>query len=506
MRRLISSSSFYTAALLACLLYLLSAWPAVHNGDVAEYTLTTLAVANHGTPDIRLADLEEGQRRLPWLAYDYSEIDRNLKHQPGIVNLPFAKGSGDKIYAAHFFAFSALAAVPFKLLPLAGMDPFKCYLALNLCCVFILGLSLRRLLQDNLKALCMLGLALTCGIWAYLRWTTPETMAVAALLSALALFSSGAPLRASLLAALGAMQNPSIVFVFGWMPLLRLALDYQPGRPWRAQLGEAVQGARGLACLAGGALLGLTPMLWNQLNFGFPSLIGHIYTRSDFVSLTRLHSLFFDLSQGMIIGLPAVALLLLAWSVRLRGQPAPAAGLLRLLAACALLTLMLALPTLGVVNWNSGAQGVMRYATWIAMPLLFALAMQLRARRRWLAPVLAVLLLQIGVSDVLGRFRYVEFSPLARRVLEHAPQLYNPEPELFAERIKHIDNYFDEPEVYAYRYHERVTKTLYHDGTPAAIVKLCGEGGALSPDNAYVDSTRGWRYINGEVKCVAAPH
>jgi hypothetical protein len=506
MLTVLRSSRFFAAALLMLYVYLLHSWVPIHNGDIAEYTLTTVALASHGTPEVRPADVDQARRMLPELTPAYAQIGEELGRQPGEVHLPFAKGLGGRVYAIHFFAYSALAVVPFKLLPLAGLDPFKCYLALNLACIVMLGLALRRLLGDNLKAACALGLFLTGGVWAYLRWTSPEVMSAAALLTALILFCTGAPLRAGLLAALGALQNPSIILAFGFMPLLRLALARAPRRPWRARLADAVQGRRGAAGLALGLALALCAPLWNQLQFGVPSIIGHFFTRPELFTLSRLHSMFFDLSQGMLIGIPAIAALLLAWSWRGRGRDdsrPPADGdAARLAAACAAMTLALVVPALPVINWNSGAQGVMRYAVWASMPLLFALCWQLRARQgwRWLLPVLAVLALQVGVTRALGGFRYVEFSPLARRVMDHAPGLYNPDPELFAERTTHLDDYYKEPDIYLYRYKGVVTKALYHIGNPGVAAALCGPGGALAADNDIVDATRGWRYIN-RVRC-----
>lgn len=513
MLQLLRSSRFFTAALLALFAYLLHSWVPIHNGDIAEYTLTTVALASHGSPDVRPDDVRQARLLAPGLAPAYAQIDEELRGQPGEVHLPFAKGLGGRVYAIHFFAYSALAAVPFKLLPLAGIDPFKCYLALNLACVVMLGLALRRLFGDNLKAACALGLFLTGGVWAYLRWTSPEVMSAAALLTALILFCTGAPLRAGLLAALGALQNPSIILAFGFMPLLRLALAQaqqgQPGQqgqapqPWRARLADAVQGRRGAAGLALGGVLALGAPLWNQIQFGVPSIIGQVFTRPYLFNLSRLHSMFLDLSQGMLIGIPAIAVLLLAWgwSGRRRDAGLPAAdggNATRLAAACAAMTLALVLPALPVINWNSGAQGVMRYAVWASMPLLFALCWQLRARRgwRWLPPVLAVLALQVGVTRALGDFRYVEFSPLARRVMEHAPGLYNPDPELFAERITHRDEYYNESDIYIYRYKGVATKALYHTGNSGVAAALCGPGRALAADNDIVDATLGWRYLN----------
>lgn len=498
MSRFLSSSHLFTAALLALFAYLVYAWTPIHNGDVAEYTLTTVAFANHGTPGIRLSDLEEGQRRLPELAYSYSEIDSDLKHQPGILHLPFAKGRHGQIYTIHFFAYSALAAIPYKLLPLVGIDPFKCYLALNLSFVVLLGVTLRQVLGNSIKAAFALGLFLTGGIWAYLRWTSPEVMSAAALLSALLLFCTGASLRAAFLTAIGALQNPSIILTFAFLPLTRLVWCYQPQQSWRARLIDAVMGWRGVAALLSGALVALMAPLWNLMHFGVPSLIAQTSTSLDFVSWVRLHSIFFDLSQGMLIGVPALVALLMLWSCHHVAHRNWA-----VLALSLALMLVLVLPALPVMNWNSGAQGIMRYAVWAAMPLLFALVWQLRERKSWLwlAPAIITLSLQIMVTSALGSFRYVEFSPWAEGVMIHAPSLYNPEPELFAERIRQRDEYFHEDEIYTFSKAGTVYKTMYHSTNVKAAVQLCGEHATLAKDNNIVATVRGWRYINGSIRC-----
>lgn len=493
-----TSRWLYALVLLAVVVYKLLTWPAIHNGDVSEYTVTTVALANHATPEVRLSDLDETLRRLPFMKDALAEIQNDLRHQPGVVHLPFAQGQGGAAYAIHYFAYSALAVVPFKLLPLAGLDPFKCYLALNLFFVLLLGLTLRRVLDDNFKALAAFGLFLTCGLWGYLRWSNPEVVSAAALLMGLLLYGSGAPLRAGLLVAIGAMQNPAIILTFGFLPLLRLAQHWPADGDWRARLRVAIPDARHLAGLLLGALLALSAPLWNLIQFGTLSIIGREFTRPYLATAARLHSLFLDLSQGMVIGVPALLVLLLIWAWR-QGW--------RTTLLCAALTFVIALPALPVINWNSGAQGVMRYASWGAMPLLAAMVWQLRERRRWLLAVLPVLVVQCAVSEALQGFRYVEFSPLAIRVMVHAPHWYNPDPELFAERARHIDSYIDEREAYSFVYKGRAAKSLYHPATPESVQMLCGAGLTPAAGNDVQDVNHGWRYINGPVTCqpLAAP-
>lgn len=498
MKRLLNSPWLLAALLLALAYAGLTRYDPVHNGDIAEYTLTTVAFANHGTPEIRPDDLRHCLQALPAMAGAYASLSHDLTEHKTALTMPFVYGRGGGIYAIHFFAYSALAAPAYRLLPQFGLPAFKCYQAVNLAMVVLLGLSLRRLFRDNLKALLGVALFLACGSWPYLRWSSPEVMSAAALLSALVLFCTGAPLRAGLLAALGALQNPSIVFALLLAPLLRYTVLDADGLPPRQRALAALQGRRGLAGLGLGAALALAAPLWNLWQFGVPSVIAAVFTRAEFASLTRLHSLFFDLSQGMLIAVPALLLLLAGWALVRPGDGARAPWLLP---ACALLMLAMALPALPVINWNSGAQGMMRYAVWASAPLLFAALWQMRTRRGWLPPLLLVLLCQARVSYALERYVYLDFSPLAGWVLQHAPQLYNPEPEIFAERSKHRDDYFDEPEIYTFSYRGQATKTLYHAATQARLRKLCGPQAELAPDNHYADSTRGWRYINGSVRC-----
>jgi hypothetical protein len=44
-------------------------------------------------------------------------------------------------------------------------------------------------------------------------------------------------------------------------------------------------------------------------------------------------------------------------------------------------------------------------------------------------------------------------------------------------------------------------KTMYHRQNPAADEQLCGAGRVLAPGNRSTDADRGWRYINGPVRC-----
>jgi hypothetical protein len=488
--RLPSSAQRITLLLAAVLAALLFLVPPVHHGDAAEYAVTTIALAAHGTPAIRPDDIIQAKRLLPSYQGVYNILEQDMRENKAKVYPAFARGRKGDVYAIHFFAYSALAVLPYKLLELAGQDPLKCFQVVNLAAVFVLFLALARLFGSHVRALLGVALFMLCGGALYLAWSSPECLSAAFLLAALALYTSGAPIAGSMLAGVAAQQNPTILAFFVFAPLLDLCLAWNDG----ARLERALQRPK-LLGLAAGATLFALPLLFNLWQFGVPNIIARLFSDASLIGPERLLSFYFDLNQGLAIGIPGVLAALVWWSWRRQGA---------VLALCTLMTLALALPALAVLNWNSGAQGVMRYAFWVAMPLVFTLLLRLRGLAHWPLPLMAALALAQGAAMASAlSYTYVQFSPLASLVLEHAPGIYHPEPEIFAERAGQHDNYLELEKIYAYAHAGSVVKILYNVRQPHIEEQLCGSEGALAAGNRYVESTRGWRYIDGPLRCVS---
>jgi hypothetical protein len=298
------------------------------------------------------------------------------------------------------------------------------------------------------------------------------------------------------MAGLAAQQNPTIVMFFAFAPLLGLCADWRHGAGFKANAKAQLTRANVTGFAAGLAVFALPP-LFNLVQFGVPNIIARKFSDPGLISGTRLVSFFFDLNQGAIVALPGVAAALLAWGWRRN---------LNLTALCLALVLALIVPALAVLNWNSGAAGVMRYAFWAGMPLVFALLLRVRTHGRW-PPLLALwlVLTQAGAMVNASSYSYVEFSPLARFVLVHAPDHYHPEPEIFAERMAHNDDYIQPDKVYVYRPAGRPAKALFNDANGNAGTQLCGAGRTLAPGNRIVASSQGWRYLDGDPLCMPAP-
>ena len=463
-------------------------------GDMVEYTVTTVAIADHGRPDVRLADTERTVALVPHLVNGFKPIQEDIRNKVQDVYPAFARGHDGRVYALHFFGYSMLAALPFKLLDKLGGPPFKAFQLVNYAALFALGLALRRFFASDLKAWFGLLLFFGCGGALYYNWTSPEAMSAACLLAGVLLFLSDAPVAGGLLGGLAATQNPSIVAFFGFAPLLKFLLRRQSGAAL-AQQARAVFTRRDLAGLAAGAAVFALPPLFNLWQFGVPNLIAKRFSDAGLMGVVRLESFYFDLNQGMVLGIPGVLAALLLW----RRERKPL-----LPAVCLLFSLALALPTLAVLNWNSGAIGMMRYAFWAAMPILLALLLRLRtAPRLPLGFAAALLLVQaVAMWHALG-YEFKEFSPLAQQVLARAPGWYHPEPEIFAERMAHNDNWIQTDKVYVYHPGGQPSKILFHPSNPQLDLALCGPDRVLGTGNRITGSAYGWRYLDGDVHCIS---
>lgn len=474
---------------LALLLLLAGSGPDTR-GDFPEYALTAVALAGHGTPDIRIGDIDAALALSPdpgykaFLGQLKDGVARGEREpQPG-----FLRGKNGDTYAIHFFAYPALAAVPLRIFQALGLDPFKAFQAVNYAALWLLGLCLLAWFGTAIRAAAGVALFLACGGVLYANWCGPEMLTACFLLSGMLLCVLQRPLAGGVLAGIAAMQNPPLVFFALFGPLLG-ALHVPAGARWFGQLRGSVAAM----------VLALLPFAFFQWQFGMPSMVATASSDPGLASLTRLASYYFDMNQGMILCLPALPLLLAGCYPRERQGRAAVA-----LLATVLFMLALALPTLSTTNWNSGENGVMRYVFWGGMPLLFLALGYLKALPRWPARLLgAVFLLQALAMVHAGSYAFTAFSPVGNWMLAHLPALSNPEPEIFAERALHFDGALRLDSVVRYRAGD-ADKLLFNADSDAAQRALCGIGRGVA-DEGLVARPGGWRYANGLFQCVERP-
>jgi hypothetical protein len=494
----------FSLVLLTLLTLLFIGRKGIMAGDFDEYVLMTVAVANHVTPEIRSQDIVRAKQLLPQHAARFDGLAEGMQTQAPIPKYGYYRASNGEVFASHFFAYSALAAIPYRLFEQIGITPSDSFYFLNLACIFILGICLYRFFDNGWKAAFGLLLFASCGGLNYVLWSSPECMSAALLCAGLILFTLESPIIAGMLIGLASTQNPPIVFALGFAPLFKLTLSDQLNTSFVSRL-RTVFTKRMLLGLLLGSCLFLAPIVFNYWAFGVHSVIARDSTSTAFISWIRLHSYFFDLSQGMIIGALGIWLGL-AWHVLTSTQAEKWRSLFLVILACGL-SCIFALTSLVAGNWNSAAIGMMRYAFWGAMPFLFVFLVLLRQQTAWNRPLLlACLLIQtLGVVSAI-QYRYLDHSPLAKLILSHSPGLYNPEIEIFAERSRHQDGItLDKNSYYTFDQQGQHHKILAHRDNKLLAVQVCGaqkiDLSAL-PTN---DAGNGWIYINGPIRC-DAPH
>lgn len=463
------------------------------SGDFQEYALMTIALASHGSPDIRPGDIDVAHRLSPEVGFVaiHEQLRAGMRQGAAHPFPGFVRGSDGSYYAIHFFAYSALAALPFKLIDAAGGQPFKAYQLVNLAALAILTVAMFRFSGSVRRAMFGTVFFLLSGGALYSNWSSPEFFSACALLAGLLFVLLDRPYLAALLSGVAAMQNPPLIFFSVFAPLIRVCYVYaDEGTGFRTALRRVATLRTVLASILQAGLAAL-PVLFNLAKFGVPSAIAALATDPALMSLDRLLSFFFDLNQGAIVGLPVAMLLVLVQFVgkdSLRWLPHTLAAIL--------FSVMMAIPSLSTLNWNSGAAGMMRYAFWGCMPLLYLALSYLHRLGRWpLALLAAMLLVQAGTIKYARSYRHVEFSPAARFMLDRFPALYAPEPEIFLERATHEDGAARDHAVAFYPSQAAPVRILMNADDPRAHTALCGPGGRVASGQDGARAAGGWRYL-----------
>ncbi|GGC62796.1 hypothetical protein [Undibacterium terreum] len=472
------------------------------NGDVYEYTVMSVALASHLSPDIQSEDLRKVQHLLPQYAPYFKTTEEGIRAGKQQPNGGFYRALDDNTYSIHFFSYSALAAIPLFVFEKIGIDPFKSFWFVNLVFIFVLGVSLYRFFASARKAFLGLVLFMLSGGVNYAKWSSPECMSSAAVLSAMLLFVTDAPLAGGLLIGLAATQNPPIVCLLMFGPLLFWSTSYQSQLSFKDNLRLALH-RRMLIGIGAGFALFLIPVGFNLWMFGVPNIIAKIAASPALISLGRLQSFYFDWNQGLIIGIPGlwIGSAVLLWRSRgLAGNKwkLPAVALI-----CITCALALAIPALATTNWNSAAHGMMRYASWGGAPFLFLFLFLLRQQTRLpFILLLCVGLLQLRCTIDARHYSELGLSPMGKFMLENAPAWYNPDPEIFIERTGLPDGApLDVGKLYAYEVNGERKKLMFHESSTSIDRELCGPGKLISPDTQFGKANFGWFYINGAVQC-----
>lgn len=471
----------------------------LRTGDGQYYFAMLVGLANNGSPAIT----DEVREVV---------IDR--------LNIDTGKGMtiaarDERLYAWHFFAYPLLCVPAYKLLHALDRDVLAAFQLTNAALIafaLIYVLVLSRLSAPARWFIATGFLLSTATI--YFQWTHPEVFTAALVLMA----SVGLVTRqygfAALLAALGSLQNPSAALLIVPIVCAQIwELRVRDGLGW---LSRGIVQPLGITLAA--SMVAFVSYGWNFYKFGVPNPIAAkgVIDYSN-INLGRLDSFVFDLNQGLIVGLP-----LFLWAVpvalffRAMSTLTDASAVLRKEDLLLVGFLLMALPTLGQLNWNAGHSIFLRYASWAGMaPLVWVAVVVGIPRSGWMAAGLvpaaalqAAMALYIG-GVALPRFpSYVQFMPWVEHVWNFSPRLYNPLPDIFFERLVGDEVSIETPAVLKGSDGEMI-RVLDRIGRIEKVAEhVCGVGGAFAASDGRDSSEphirmaeRGFWYVTGRLYC-----
>jgi hypothetical protein len=428
-------------------------------GDAGEYMLMAESLYNHGSADLRDEDLRSllDPESTPRIDGPLGQAQRSY----------IANGNG-QAYGIHFWAYPLLCLPAKALLRALHGNELKAFQLTNAALFLLTVVVLQR--RGGATGRLLAAFLLLSPAAAFVLWPHPEVFSCSLVAISLVFWREGRATAATFAAALASLQAA---------PLVVLAALFW----WQARSSRAL-GVRALAPTLG-LLLAAWPFIFYLLHYGLPTLlplVGAVDLAQ--ASLGRVGEIFFDLNLGM---LPYLALALfgalVAPLVLLAMRP-PVRPNLEFWAALGAMALLCSV----AVNWNHGTAGPSRYAIWM-LPLVFGLFVQMldpalgNAQVRCAFGVLAVAAFVSQTAVVVSRgglhpsMDHLRHSYLAAFVLEHEPGLYNPSPEIFAERTLGYEvpyGAIPNGEAVVYRAHQECRKALAQKRHWTELLTGCG--------------------------------
>ena len=406
----------------------------VFNGEAASYTLTTVSLANDGNAIVSEDDLAKAREWMPAWADHYITFG----------------GSGyttDQGTVPWYFPTYPAACLPmFGLLALLKLPMQYAFCMTNLLCLLVVQLVVlldRRLTLMQKAPLCLL-LAIHPVVF-YIDWPSAEVFQFALIALSALCWATGRRHRAAILIAVAGTTNPCILAIG-----LAMIAEYLVGL-WKSEKGGPVARIKGMilrwkevlvyACCY---VVGLVPFAYNYSICGGINLTASHASEwiplNDWTLLRHFWAYFTDWNFGM---LPYMPLLLAIWIVLL------VIAAVRRCGRYLWMSLGFAGALLGVSlmsNINHGMAGTSRYLSWSTAMMVVAICTQatqmlrgLNARRVLAGAMVcsaaytgAVILAYGGIDA--PETSYLQITPIAQKLVEHFPSLYQPLPVVLTMR------------------------------------------------------------------------
>ena len=428
----------YLIAFAVIMIFYASIYPPSPIGEWDDYSLPVASIIRGHNISIDDADVAYYKELFPdWAVYiDSYELSDFTTRKGGEMTW--------------YFPVYGLLCIPFVgILSLLGLPAIYTFpytnIALLMTALVVVVCCLK---AGRLKRLALAVMLSVNPIVFYISWPSGEVCIYAFMVIGLTFWYNKSWKRAAFFLSVAGMLNPTIlavgiVMIFEYF--LVLFLKKEKGVPLYKHL---VHNLPGIVSFGLCFVIGIIPMAYNYYNTGHINLTAAYpdFLQGSETTFERFVSYLLDLNYGI---LPYFSLLLVSGIILV--VPAVIRGIWRYLIWLGAFLVNVALYSV-MVHINSGMSGISRYNAWGATTFIFAVVMFFgeiirSSRGKWaqraviMAGAFLTGLIVLNYSPFKAyKVSEIRFTPIARWVLDHFPEIYNPLHSTFYIRTTYTPN------------------------------------------------------------------
>lgn len=408
-------------------------------GDGFEYGMMVESFYNHASPEMAHEDVNSFQNNHP---NTYQFFIDEINKTNFIESNNFMSNIGgyytdlyNKQYSYHFWMYSLLN-MPSKyistVLPFGG-DYIFTLTHFFLLLAFIIYMYKFCTVSDYCKFILVVAFILSPTIH-YFKWSHSEFFISIFVYWSIILFYEKKYLWAAILSAVASTQNSVIIL----LPLFYISIELFNHKLFIEKKEfyhiNKTKLVKFLITYLPVFILIAIPSYFYFKHYHVTSVIvanGFMDGKSSF--LNRFFGVYFDLNQGIIIGAP----LILITAIILIPIKLIYARKEKLDLFIIIVVLMQTIAVLKASNWNCGHSVILRYGVWIYSSLLAFVIFNLsEIKYKDLVGLLFItqFIVLVFNKHLIGKIDYISHNEVSKFVLNNFPTLYNPDPEIFAER------------------------------------------------------------------------
>lgn len=471
-------------------------------GDGFEYVLMTEAFINHGTPDITINDVESFKLKViksygDWYQFpkfDYIDnLTEKLKNTPPqyLTRLSeyFANAQG-KWYSYHFWAYSLINTPIYSVM--SEIKPIHSFFITNsvliiITCAFLIFYTPFHPLISILSAICF---CFSAPFW-YVNWSHPEVYTMTFLCIGLILYLNKNYLFGLFFISIACLQNQPLSIFLALLSLHALF-----------KLPRTILNFIKIGLVSGVFLL--APLFY-YFHFKTTNLIKDVgFLDYKYITMNRIFGFYFDFNLGIILAIPLILLTsIYLYFEQIRQCATLKKFSLLLLTPLALLIISITVSTMG--NWNHGMSIINRYGTWVSIIIMIPV-FYLISKKSYKISIITFILFSISqISTCIYHQQFNEYDyaglynrPLAKWFYRNAEKFYNPDPHIFAMRLRPFSNFDEFNSPYIFFYKRQPKKILVHRNKIDDLKTLGIDDNTLNIIKQKISYNYDWGYIDTE--------